>query len=212
MDLHKSNLMGANLFGVNLFGADLTEANLSGADLRKSGLQRTKLAYADLSKAKILWADLEYACLYKADLMKADLSGANLSSANLTEAYLVESDLSNAHLVDTILEKANLRDSRIHGISVWRVNLKGTNQKGLIITPDGEPVISVDNLEVAQFIYLLLNNETIRHTIDTITSKVVLILGRFSPERKSSAGCNQRRTSKARLSARFIRFREAGHP
>jgi len=42
----------------------------------------------------------------------------------------------------------------------------------------------VDNLEVAQFIYLLLYNEKIRQVIDTITSKVVLILGRFTEERK----------------------------
>ncbi len=47
-----------------------------------------------------------------------------------------------------------------------------------------EPEVTVDNLEVAQFIYLLLKNERIRHVIDTITSKVVLILGRFSEERK----------------------------
>jgi hypothetical protein len=37
---------------------------------------------------------------------------------------------------------------------------------------------------VAQFIYLLLNNQKIRQVIDTITSKVVLILGRFTEERK----------------------------
>lgn len=43
--------------------------------------------------------------------------------------------------------------------------------------------IQVDNLEVAQFIYLLLNNKKIRSVIDTITSKVVLILGRFTPDR-----------------------------
>jgi hypothetical protein len=42
-----------------------------------------------------------------------------------------------------------------------------------------------DNLEVAQFIYLLLSNPKVRHVIDTITSKVVLILGRFTPERKA---------------------------
>ncbi len=48
----------------------------------------------------------------------------------------------------------------------------------------GESPIQVDNLEVAQFIYLLLNNQKIRSVIDTITSKVVLILGRFTPERK----------------------------
>ena len=54
-----------------------------------------------------------------------------------------------------------------------------------MITPYNEPVITVDNLEVAQFIYLLLHNEKIRGVIDTITSKAVLILGRFTPERKT---------------------------
>jgi hypothetical protein len=42
----------------------------------------------------------------------------------------------------------------------------------------------VDNIKVAQFIYLLLNSQEIREVIDTITSKAVLILGRFSDERK----------------------------
>jgi hypothetical protein len=48
-----------------------------------------------------------------------------------------------------------------------------------------QPEITVDNLEVAQFMYLLLNNKKIRDVIDTITSKVVLILGRFTSERKA---------------------------
>jgi hypothetical protein len=54
----------------------------------------------------------------------------------------------------------------------------------LIITPHGESEITVDNIKVAQFIYLLLNNQEIRDVIDTITSKAVLILGRFSEDRK----------------------------
>ncbi len=53
-----------------------------------------------------------------------------------------------------------------------------------MITPEGEAKITVDNLEVAQFIYLLLNNAQIRAVIDTITAKIVLILGRFTNERK----------------------------
>ena len=48
-----------------------------------------------------------------------------------------------------------------------------------------EPLITVDNLDVAQFIYLLLNNQKIRQVINTVTSKVVLILGRFTPDRKT---------------------------
>jgi hypothetical protein len=41
----------------------------------------------------------------------------------------------------------------------------------------------VDNLEVAQFIYLMLHSEKIRDVINTIGQKGVLILGRFG-ERK----------------------------
>jgi hypothetical protein len=55
----------------------------------------------------------------------------------------------------------------------------------LIITAQNEPEITVDNIEVAQFIYLMLNNEKVRDVIDTITSKAVLILGRFTEERKA---------------------------
>jgi hypothetical protein len=63
--------------------------------------------------------------------------------------------------------------------------LKETIQTNLIITPWGDVAeIQVDRLNVAQFIYLLLNNREVRDAIDTITSKVVLILGRFSTERK----------------------------
>ena len=45
--------------------------------------------------------------------------------------------------------------------------------------------ITVDNIKVAQFIYLILKNEEIRDVINTLTSKSVLILGRFIPERKA---------------------------
>ena len=55
----------------------------------------------------------------------------------------------------------------------------------MIITEDDEPTVTVDNIEVAQFIYLMLHNEKIRDVIDTITSKAVLILGRFTAERKA---------------------------
>ena len=72
----------------------------------------------------------------------------------------------------------------IYGISVWNVQLEGAIQTDLIITQEGEPSITIDNLEVAQFIYLLLNNPKIRDIINTISRKVVLILGRFTLKRR----------------------------
>jgi hypothetical protein len=90
-----------------------------------------------------------------------------------------------ASLVSTNFTAANLTGCRVYGISAWNLKLDNATQKNLIITPEQQPEITVDNLEVAQFIYLLLHNEKIRDVIDTITTKAVLILGRFTPERKA---------------------------
>jgi hypothetical protein len=116
----------------------------------------------------------------------ANLSGANLSGADLSGANLGGADLQGTVLVGTNFENADLTGCRIYGISAWGLKLEGATQRNLVITKPDEPEITVDNIEVGQFIYLLLYNEKIRHVIDTITSKVVLILGRFTPpERKA---------------------------
>ena len=60
------------------------------------------------------------------------------------------------------------------------MKLQYANQASLVITPKDQPEITVDNLEVAQFIYLLLHNSKIRDVIDTIGRKGVLLLGRFT--------------------------------
>ena len=65
------------------------------------------------------------------------------------------------------------------------MQLERAKQENLVITPSDEPVITVDNLKIAQFTYLLLNNREIRDVIDTVAKKAVLILGRFTTERKA---------------------------
>jgi uncharacterized protein YjbI with pentapeptide repeats len=84
-----------------------------------------------------------------------------------------------AKLVDTHLTGADLTGCFVYGVSAWGLKLEGAKQQNLIITnlAENEPEITVDNLGVAQFIYLMLNNEKVRDVIDTITSKAVLILG-----------------------------------
>ncbi len=173
------DLQGADLNGAVLRRADLREANLRWAHLYRAYFDEGYLSGADLSKAYLTWAGLS-----GADLTCAYLHGANLSDANLSRANLYGANLSQATLVDTSLEGANQTACNIYGISVWDVRLEGAIQSNPIITRWNESPIQVDNLEVAQFIYLLLNNQKIRSVIDTITSKVVLILGRFTPERR----------------------------
>lgn len=183
-NLSKANLRGADLSDTDLFEANLSGAKLSGAEIYNSKIMQADLSKANLRKANLSRADLTWAILIEADLRGANLNDANLSAADLGKAKLSGADLNSATMVKTNLEKANLNGCRIYGISAWDLKLTETEQFDLIITPHGDPAITVDNLEVAQFMYLLLNNEKLRDVIDTITSKVVLILGRFTPKRK----------------------------
>ena len=172
--LRRAVLRRGNLEGANLEGADLRGANLEGADLKGANLEG-----ADLRRAKVKGADLR-----RAKVKGADLRGANLEGANLQEANLEGANLEGAILVTTKLMDAILNDCRIYGVSAWNVLLSaGTKQQGLIITPQYELAVTVDDLEVAQFVYLLLHNEKIRRVIDTVGKKGVLLLGRFTDGR-----------------------------
>jgi uncharacterized protein YjbI with pentapeptide repeats len=183
-DLSGADLRRANLRRADLFQSDLRKADLSGAQIRAANLRKANLEGAHLRGARLLRADLSKAHLERADLRKAELRQANLTEARLDGARLEGANLNAASLVETNLERANLTGSYVYGVSAWNPKLKGAEQSNLVITRQNEPTITVDNLEVAQFIYLLLNNKSIRQAIDTITSKAVLILGRFTPERK----------------------------
>src|SRR5216683_163148 len=188
-DLSGAELSNAKLRLADLSGATLSNANLSGANLsrvyfREATLRNADLSRADLRNAILIEANLSEANLSRATLRNADLTEANLRLANLSEADLSRADLSFATFVGTKLKGATLTECRIYGISAWDIELTGATQDSLVITPEDEPQITVDNLKIAQFIYLLLNNEEIRDVIDTIAKKAVLILGRFTPERK----------------------------
>ena len=159
--------------------------DLSGADLSMVAAR-----HAAVGRAMMMLGfggdvqDLSNIDLSGADLTGAKLIGQYLKGANLMRADLTGADLSHAHLVETDLRDAKLNGCRVHGISTWNVDLGGAEQVDLFINSDKEPTITVDYLEVAQFICLLINNEKIRNVIDAITSKAVLILGRFKSDRK----------------------------
>lgn len=202
--LREANFMDAKLKHASLWNADLTGAILRNANLSEADMNGTKLQGADFTGAKLYRARLYRANLQQAILTNADCSGANLKEANLSDCNLMaarldgarltecnfiganlnKASLSHAICVKTRLNNANMENANIYGISVWDIEAEGLVQKNLVITPAGEPEITVDNIEVAQFIYLVLNNRKIRDVIGTIAKKGVLILGRFSPERK----------------------------
>lgn len=187
-DLRDADLRGADLRRATLYEANLTGANLSEADLSNAFLFKADLSDANLSKANTSGADLTCANLTGSNLRGAQMYDVDLECANLTGADLTGANLSCADLVETNFTQATLTGCRVYGASAWNVTLVDAVQKDLFISAGrgGEPELTVDDLEVAQFIYLMVNNTKIRNAINTITSKGILILGRFSdPQRKA---------------------------
>ncbi len=165
----------AKLHNAHLAGADLTTSDFRGAEFIKADLKG-----ANLNQAFLVSADFTDADLTSAQLFRTDLADAKLVRTNLTDA-----DLGFARLIDTDLQDAKLVNCSIHGISAWGVNLEGATQSNLVITSSEEwSRVTVDHLDVAQFVYLLLTNSKLRDVINTVANKAVLILGRFT-ERKA---------------------------
>jgi Pentapeptide repeats (8 copies) len=169
---------------------DLPGAHLQRAYLRRANLRGAILYGAHLGRGAPLPGGPHYGKSHRSGPLGADLAGANLHGVDLSEAHLSHANLAGAcleraTLVETDFRGANLTGCQVYGIAAWNVNLVGAQQSDLVITAHNEPMITVDNLEVAQFIYLLLHNEKIREVIDTTGKKGVLILGRFAGERKT---------------------------
>lgn len=209
-NLSEANLSGANLTNANLYRAEIEDADLSGAILHRtylnsasfyqSNLSGVDLSNSDALSTSFIEADLSNSLLKDVLFCDANLTGAKLNNAVLERANLECANLSYSNLSGAIFNKAilvcctmvgancydtNFNGCTVYGISAWDLDLgKVKAQSDLIITPPNQSVITVDNLEVAQFVYLILNNAKIRDVIETISKKGVLILGRFSKERK----------------------------
>ncbi len=191
-----ANLSGANLTGASIYRTDFRGANLSKAVFSKSNFKKPQLRHANLSHTNLAGFDLSNLNLTNVNLANADLSGANLTNtilynaildnANLSGANLSNADLTRANLVETNFSGATLSGCKVYGVSAWNLNLENAVQKDLLISTKDEPAMSVDDLAVAQFIYLMLNNKNIRNVLNTITSKGVLILGRFSDTKRKA--------------------------
>lgn len=202
-DLHNAEMMYANLeeaqfAGAQLPGAilrhsNLTAANFKDANLRGANLSRIEGEDVIFTGADLVGSNFEKAELWMADFVGAKLCGstlrdANLNQANLEGADLSEADLIRARMTGVNLCGANIGRAKIYGLSVWDVKTDNrTQQRELSIAPPGQVGrFTVDDIEVAQFINLLVDHSKLRKVITAVANKAVLILGRFSePPRKA---------------------------
>jgi hypothetical protein len=196
LDLSKADLAGANLEEANLAGANLTKACLARANLDRADLSRACLREANLIQASLMKTTFDRADLSRASLtmcraasaqfrlavlrdagmmaglfFEAQFQGAQLQGADLTAAQLTRADLSYA----------DLSGARVYSASAWEVVVKRTVQENLIIT-SGEAQVRVNNLRVAQLIFMIRDNAKISDVFTGVSDAAVLVLGRFTPD------------------------------
>jgi len=174
----------ADLRGVQFDDVSFTHLRNGWNALKGAKLESASLRRAQLPELRLMEADLRGADLSEANLVGADLSGANLEGANLEGADLQFANLERARFVGVNIDGACLDGASVYGVSAWDLSGQPISSRNLLVTPQGDPEVSADDIQVAQFIYLLINNPLIRDVLDTVTRKVVHLLGRFTPERK----------------------------
>lgn len=155
------------------------QPRLRDVDLRRNVLAQINLRGADLYRANLWKANLD-----NTDLRDADLSSATLNGASMRNADLRGANLRFARMVNANVSGAKVSGCKVYGCSIWNLRGRPSEQLDVVVTPVDEPEVLVDDFQAAQFVYLLLNNQNIRDIIETIGHKGVLILGRFTPERK----------------------------
>lgn len=171
-------LVGPNFFQTNLTGADLTGAQLSFANLEGAIINNTSLITTSLMRSN----------LAKATIKDSDFMGSNLWGSDLSSSSIINTNLYGCNLTNTNLSSSKILNCEIYGISAWNIKRnQQTMMRDLIISKDRykDPLITVDDMEIAQFIYSLLNNEKIRNMVDTMRTKGVLILGSFCDDKKN---------------------------
>jgi uncharacterized protein YjbI with pentapeptide repeats len=152
---------------------------LNGADFCFSHFSNCSFVGVEMRLARVGSATFRK-CLFK----DSDLSYASAEDTSFEGSRIRNCSFEHMSLVNVNFTGADIRKVRVYGTSAWDLALDGTSQQEIIVGRAGETSITVDNLELAQFIHLLVTNSRIRDVIDTITSKVVLLLGRFTPQRK----------------------------
>jgi uncharacterized protein YjbI with pentapeptide repeats len=202
-ELRSADFRGATLDGALFSTGNLESCKFTGTNLRSCRMQSCNLMYAqfdgaDMSDALLDKADLRRANCSRAKLVGSDLTGADLGWADLSGADLTGANLMYARLIKTKLQGAVLHQCRVFGTSTWDVDLTDADQDDLdisyanfllgedVTTPsERQATITVDDIEVAQFVYMMLDNRKFRNVIETMTSVAVLLLGNFSPGRKA---------------------------
>jgi uncharacterized protein YjbI with pentapeptide repeats len=178
----ESNLEQAVFDEADLRGADLSQAYINFGSFNGAKMQHVDLDEIDMECASIQGADLSYSSFSYAragelHAQDADLSYARLMHSDFNHAEFIGTDLTCAMLIGNDFSFATFEGARVFGSSAWGLNMEGANQSRLLVSEKTSAPIWVDDLEIAQFVHLLLDHKKLRNAINAVTLRGVLLLG-----------------------------------
>lgn len=176
-----------DLRGVDLSGRDFTAFDLSSVDFTGAKLRRC--FFGDDAFRHPPPTFCRAANFHQADLTNSAFTMANCEAASFTESILRDAlfryvRLQRCRFIDCDWTNATIESCHVFGVSVWSMNGRPLKTGSLNIASTDWPRIEVDDLETAQNVHLLQTSDKARALLEAISTKAVLILGRFSETRK----------------------------
>ena len=153
----------------------LDDHRLRGCSFRNTAFRDCSFRHADLTGVDLEGARFE----------NCDLDGVNLTGATLRDTVFDRCNLHGAIWSDADIDGVAVNRSEIYGISLWGTRGEPALARELSLTKPGEPSgLEIDALHMAVFVASLMEGNGVRELVDGLSSTLVLVLGRFSPEHK----------------------------
>ena len=164
--LSRANLERVQFDDANFSRASLVEANLENAQFKDVCFEQTNLTQANFREAHLSYTNFKDANMYMANLsevkgIRVSLERAFLKKADLSRIDLVNSILNDANLNEVSLNKAILKNCFIYGVSLWGTKASEIKLDDVYISPEINKSLKINNLELAQTIYLHRNSPSL---------------------------------------------------
>ncbi|HEX4228401.1 MAG TPA: pentapeptide repeat-containing protein [Bryobacteraceae bacterium] len=169
-----------NFSGMNLSSVSIYKAFAEGLKLRDSIFEDAFFEEGDFSRADFSGATFRNTKFSKTILTGAYFDGASFINCNLNRVNLVGAFFHVKEITETV----------VYGIAAWDLDTSDDmKQSKLVIEKTyelysdliqrGTVPMTVDDIELAQFVYYLSNHKKMRDALNILNERGVLLLGQF---------------------------------
>jgi hypothetical protein len=166
--------------GMNLSNVFIQRAFAEGLNLRDSIFEDAHFEEGDFSGANFSGATFRNTKFNKTILTRAIFDDATFVNCSLNRVNLVEASFLVKEITETV----------VYGLSAWDMAISDESKQSKLViektyelysdlVAQGKVPMTVDDIELAQFIHYLGNHKKMRDTLNILSEMGVLLLGRF---------------------------------